>query len=71
MEGDERQIKAQEKVQYQRRPEHKSQKDQPKIKYNYKDFLRQFENLSEQCVFLVESLAQGQQECIICQNQIY
>ena len=71
MEGDERHIKAQEKIQCQRRPDNKNQKDQAKIKYHYKDFLRQFENLSEQCIFLVESLAQGKQECIICQNQIY
>lgn len=71
MEGDERRIKGQDKVQFRKRPENKQQKDQVTVKYAYKDFLRQFENLSEQCVFLVESLAQGKQECIICSHQIY
>ena len=33
--------------------------------------MRQFENLSEQCIFLVETLTQGKQECLICQNPIY
>lgn len=39
--------------------------------YNYKDFLSQFEGLTEQCVFYTKSLATGTQECTICSNFIY
>ena len=45
-------------------------KDFAKIQYNYKDFLSQFENLSEQCVTLVEQLSMGTYDCVICQNPI-
>lgn len=41
------------------------------MKYNYKDFLSQAHNLTEQCKTLVEALSEGQQECIICSNPIY
>ena len=51
------QIKGQEKVQFVRKGGDRNLKDKAKIKYNFRDFLNQFENLSEQCVFLVESLA--------------
>ncbi len=53
---DDREIHGQEKIQFVRKGDRHA-KDKVKIKYNYKDFLNQFENLSEQCTFLVESLA--------------
>ena len=65
------QIRGQEKIQIVRRGGDRNAKDKAKVKYNFRDFLNQFENLSEQCSFLVESLAQGSQECLICQNPIY
>jgi transcriptional repressor NF-X1 len=46
-------------------------KDKAKIAYNHSDFGRQFANLTEQCLFFVESLSKGTQECIICHNSIY
>lgn len=52
-------VEAQDKIHFVRRAENKNLKDKAKIKYNFKDFLNQFENLSEQCIFLVESLAEG------------
>ena len=67
---DDREIRGQEKVAFVRKGDRYA-KDKVKIKYNYKDFLNQFENLSEQCVFFVESLSQGTQECLICHNPIY
>ena len=66
-----REINAQDKLQFNRRGGDRNAKEKAKIKYNYRDFLNQFENLAEQCVFLVESLAEGSQECIICHNPIY
>jgi hypothetical protein len=48
-----------------------NRKDMAKIKYNYKDFLNQFDNLHEQCIHLVKQLSKGEQECIICSNPIY
>lgn len=59
-----------EKIQFFQK-QAQSKKDQAKIKYNFKDFLSQFQNLTEQCIFYVQSLASGNQECIICQNQIF
>lgn len=34
-------------------------KDKAMIQYNYQDFLNQFQNLTEQCSYLVETLAKG------------
>lgn len=67
---DNREIKAFDKLQFVKKGD-RFAKDKAKIKYNFRDFLNQFENLSEQCVFLVESLTQGSQECMICHNPIY
>ena len=55
---DNREIQGQEKVAFVRKGDRYA-KDKVKVKYNYQDFLNQFENLSEQCVYLVETLAQG------------
>lgn len=68
---DHREIEAQEKIEYTRRNADRHAKDKVKIKYNFQDFLNQYQNLSEQCTYLVESLSKGTQECIICQNSIY
>jgi len=68
---DNQEIRGQEKVQFVKRGGDRHAKDKAKVKYNYKDFLNKFENLSEQCIFLVEHLAQGSSECMICQNPIY
>jgi len=65
---DEHKYAAPEKVSYYQKGNQKDSRDQVKIKYNHKDFLSQFANLTEQCVFYVQSLATGSQECIICQN---
>jgi hypothetical protein len=46
-------------------------KEKASVKYNYQDFLKQCGNVTEQCAYLVESLAKGTQECIICHNSIY
>lgn len=71
--GDEEtKLEAPEKLQFVKRAEkNKNLKERAKIKYNFKDFLAHYQNLSEQCIFLVQSLAEGTQECIICQNPIY
>jgi len=71
--GDEEsKVDAQEKLKFVRRADNsKNMKERAKIKYNFKDFLSHYQNLSEQCTFLVQSLAEGTQECIICQNHIY
>ena len=68
---DNRQIQHQDKIQFGRRGGDRNLKDKPKVKYNFRDFLNQFENLSEQCIFMVEQLAEGSQECMICHNPIY
>jgi len=41
------------------------------VKYDFKDFFKQSQNLTEQCMTLAESLSQGTQECVICTNPIY
>lgn len=53
--GDEEtKTEAQDKIQYVRRADgSKNQKERAKIKYNFKDFIAHYQNLSEQCVFLV------------------
>lgn len=72
LDGDEdRELRGQEKVVFVRKGGDRNAKDKVKIKYNFKDFLNHFENLSEQCVFLVESLAEGVEECMVCHNPIY
>lgn len=56
---DEQSYQAEDKVKFYKRQE-QSTRDQAKIKYNYKDFLSQFQNLTEQCIFYVQTLATGE-----------
>jgi len=49
----------------------RSEKDKATIRYNFSDFLKQSENLTDQCTTLVETLSCGTQECVICSNPIY
>jgi len=48
-----------------------NKKNEASIKYNYEDFLKQFDNLTDQCRHFVETLCLGSQECLICQNPIF
>ena len=49
----------------------KNMKDKATVKYNFEDFLKQSQNVSEQCKHFVETLSTGKQECIICANPIF
>jgi hypothetical protein len=49
----------------------KKDKDKANVKYDFNDFLKQSQNITEQCRTYVESLSTGTQECTICANIIY
>lgn len=58
----------QEKVVYYKEENlrEKNEKDKANVKYNYQDFINLFGNLTEKCIYLVEKLSTGTEECIIC-----
>jgi hypothetical protein len=70
---DDTRYKAKDKLITARRgdKEGRNKLDQAKIKYNFKDFLSQYDILSDQCTYFVETLSKGEQECVICSNAIY
>ena len=49
----------------------KKKKGGPLLTYKAEDFIAQFDDLSEQCIFLTKGLCNADVECIICRNPIY
>ena len=63
-------VVAEDDEQYGRKKKNKK-KGGPLITYKAEDFLNQFDDLTEQSVFLIKGLCNADIECLICRNPIF